>query len=143
MYKAITTRLDEKTVKMIETTFDSNYNGVKVATESFFFLRSKMQNEIKGIFSENELKAIVDMFNATMFDPQLAQKMVLKAEIEDSEIYDGTLTKWDVSKDVILAKVDNMTEAQAFFIMFEAWNFWYSPEKTQPKDLDKFVKQYL
>ncbi len=139
MDKSITTRLDDKTVKMLETTFDSNYNGIRIATESFFVLRSKMQSEIKGIFSGNEIKAIIDMFNGTMFDPQLAQKAVLKAEIEDSEKYEGTLKRWEVDKAVILSKVDNMTEAQAFFVIFEAWNFWYSKKE---KNLDNFVNEF-
>ena len=142
MTKSINTRLDEKTVRQIEGAFESIYEGARTAIESFFLLRRHIQPEIKGIFTKNELSAIVDIFNGTIFDPQFAQKTVLKGELEDAQQLDGILTKWDVNPDEIFTKVDNLSETQAFWIIFEAWNFWYNPASVGSPVLETFIEKY-
>ena len=139
--KPVTTNLDETVLKQISTTFETVYQGMQLTVESFFILRRFAQKELKGIFLESELEAIIDMFNGTIFEPKMAQKAVLIAQIEDSETYEGTLSKWEVNKKDFIDKISKITETQAFFLMFEAWNYWYSP-KTE-KDLNKFIEKYI
>lgn len=141
MMKNVTTQLSNETISRLEQMFESAYAGLKMSAESFLILRRFAQDEIKGIFNENELKALVDMHNATIFDPSLAMRATLKIQIEDSELYDGTLTKWNAGKDDILKKVDDLTNIQAFFIILECYLFWYSA-KTDVKDLNQFVSQF-
>ena len=141
--KTLMTALSPETVKYVQATFSSQYQGLQIATESFFILRRHAQGELRGIFSANELKAIADIMNATLFEPKMAQKSLLKARLEDSELYDKTLTKWGVSLPEIVTKVDGLTEIHAFFLIFEAWNFWYNPQSGDNPDIESFVSMLI
>lgn len=142
MAKGVGTKLPEDLEKKLIHVFGSGYNGLLQTTESFFAQRRLAKKDLKGIFTEAELKALLDMHNGTIFEPKIAQKTTLVGEIEDSELYENTLTNWAVDKEVLVTKVNKLTELQAFWMQFECWAFWYV-EQTEIKDLDKFVNEFM
>jgi hypothetical protein len=77
---------------------------------------------------------MVDMHNGTIFDPYIASKSVLMAQIEDSNKFDDVLKKWDVNREVLLEKVSRLTNPQAFWVTLECCAFW-----NDRNDLDMFL----
>ncbi len=140
MKKSVNTYLDESTMKAISATFETTYQGLRLTTESFFVLRNYAQKELRGLFTGEELSALVNMFNATMFEPGLASAQVLKATIEDAQRYEGAVSLFDADPESLLAKIDMLSDNLAFWIMFECNNFWYSPGE---RDLEEFLKRFV
>lgn len=112
------------------------------AISSFIEIKRQTIKELAGIFTENELKYLTDIANATMFDPAFAaQKVSLIAAAEDSDKYEGTAEKRGVDLNALLLKVSNLTAAQCFFLQRETFLYWYGTHK--PGDLDEFIKRFL
>ena len=112
------------------------------AISSFIEIKRQTLKELTGVFTEHELKCLVDVANSTMFDPVFApQKVSLIASIEDSEKYESTASKWGVDLKVLLSKVDKLTAAQCFYLQRETYLFWYGSDKSG--DLDEFIKRFL
>jgi hypothetical protein len=111
-----------------------------IAIEGFIDIKKRTMKEIHGFFEEREIKYLVDIANATMFDSNFAaQKMTLIASIEDSDRYEGTGEKWDVDVQGLIGKIDKLTSAQCYFLQRETYLFWYETDKA--KDLEEFVRK--
>ena len=140
MKKSVNTYLDENTLKAMAQTFETTYQGLQITTESFFVLRNYAQKDLRGLFTREELTALVDMSNATIFNPRLASTQVLKATAEDAERYNGTITSHGASPERLISKIEFISGALAFWLMFELNNFWYSPGE---HDLEGFLKMFV
>lgn len=111
-----------------------------IAIEGFIDIKKRTMKEIHGFFEEREIKYLVDIANATMFDSNFAaQKKTLIASIEDSDRYEGTGEKWDVDVQGLIGKIDKLTSAQCYFLQRETYLFWYETDKA--KDLEEFVRK--
>lgn len=85
--------------------------------------------ELKGKFSEEEWCALSDMLNGTIVDDAVRYYTnALVAEVQDSELYDGTCSKWKVSTDGLIAKVEKLTAAQLDALYTRVETFWAHPE---------------
>jgi len=137
--KSVSAKLAKQKVERLEKIFGSAYSGVQATCDFFFIQRNLVQKSLKGIFSREELIALCDMHNGTMFQPEMAQKAVLIATIEDAEMYEGTLSNHNVNKNEIIDKVETkMSDIFVFWMIFEISQFW-----NEDKDLEEFVSRYL
>ncbi len=103
-------------------------SGASRAGNAFVHLRAATLHELKGKFTRAELSAMIDNLNAVMFEPAYAaNKNMLRAGIEDGQQYDGVLTKWNVSPDVLFEKINNISAAQCYFLLDEIDRFWNEP----------------
>lgn len=139
----INTNLPAPYAKAFEAIGESNISQNAIfAIASYLELKRQTVKELAGIFTANELSYMVDIANATMFDPTFAsQKVSLIASVEDSDRYEGTATKWNVDLKQLLSKVDKLTAAQCFFLQRETYLYWYGSDK--PGNLDTFISQFL
>lgn len=139
----INTNLPAPYAKAFEAIGESNISQNAIfAIASYLELKRQTVKELAGIFTANELSYMVDIANATMFDPTFAsQKVSLIASVEDSDRYEGTATKWNVDLKQLLSKVDKLTAAQCFFLQRETYLYWYGTDK--PGNLDEFINQFL
>ena len=137
--KSVSAKLEAKKVERLEKIFGSAYGGVQATTEFFFIQRNLVQKSLKGIFDRQELIALYDMHNGIMFQPEMAQKAILIATIEDSELYEGTLSNHSVDMGKITEKIEHkMTDILVFWLIFEISQFW-----SRNADLDEFVQRFL
>jgi hypothetical protein len=137
----VSTYLEESVQKELLLIFGKAYEGLQTAAISFLTLRKKALRDIKGIFSGSEIMALVDIHNATMFDPNIAAMPgALVASIEDSNNLDGLGAKWSVDIDKLISKVGSLSDYQVFFLSFECYSFWYG--KNAGNDLDSFCKKF-
>ena len=139
----INTNLPAPYAKAFEAIGESSISQNAIfAISSFIEIKRQTLKELTGIFSESELKCLVDIARSTMFDQVFAaQKVSLIASIEDSEKYESTASKWGVDLKVLLSKVDKLTAAQCFFIQRETYLFWYGDNTSG--NLDEFIERFL
>ena len=137
----VSTYLDEKSKEELLSIFENTYQGLQTCTGTFLVLRRKALREIKGMFTISELHALIDIHNATIFDPQVSCiSGALIASVEDANNFDGLCTKWGVNFDSLLEKLKRLNDFQSFFLSFECYAFWYG--KNAGNNLDEFVKRF-
>ena len=139
----INTNLPAPYAKAFEAIGESNISQNAIfAIASFLELKRQTVKELAGIFTANELSYMVDIANATMFDPTFAaQKVSLVAAVEDSDKYEKTASMWNVELDTLLSKIYKLTAAQCFFLQRETYLFWYGDNTSG--NLDEFIERFL
>lgn len=136
--KNIAGKIDEKKAERLAKIFGSNYNAISNITDIFFLQRANIQEELKRIFAKEELTALCDMYNGTMFQPDFAIRELMIAQIEDSELYENTCTRYSINVEDLKEKVSNLSQSVVFWTIFEIWQMW---EKGIA--LDVFIKKYI
>jgi len=136
--KKVATSIHERTHQQLSDTFDSVYEGLKSSSEIFFILRRIIAPSLR-VLTRNELTAVVDMLNGTMFQHEMATNQVLIAEIEDSEMYEQTCTRHGINSRELVEKVKNLLPVVVFFLMFEVSQFW---RKSDTMMLESFLDMY-
>ncbi len=137
----VSTYLEESAQKELISIFENAYQGLQTCTTTFLELRRKALRELKGIFSVSEVNALVDIHNATIFDPRIASMSgSLIASVEDANLLDGLCTKWAIDFNSLISKLKELNDFQTFFLSFECYVFWYG--KNSGSDIESFVKRF-
>ena len=134
--KAVSAKLDAKKVERLEKVFGSAYSGVQSCVDFFFLQRSLAIKDLKTIFKREEIMALCDMHNGTMFQTEMAQKSVLSATIEDSELYESTLSRFNVKKENLTTKISELSEISVFWLIFEIRQMW-----EQNENMETFIER--
>jgi hypothetical protein len=83
---------------------------------------------IKGLgnyFNENELYCLFDIFNTSMYSPGIsAYKFLLWETTEVLENEQWMIEKWEIDKKVLIEKIKNLSEFQAFAVIMIIYKFW-------------------
>lgn len=139
--KAITIRLNEKTVSAYETDYKNATSAATQAAESFWIIRRYALNELKGIFSKEEITALCDIFNGTIIQPEFSNKSVLIAQLEDSEKFEDISSRHGFDYEKLQSKIEQLTSAQVFFLIHEIDRFWNDPQAydSPSPDINKLV----
>lgn len=81
--------------------------------------------ELRGRFTPQEWACLADMLNATRVTEEFRYRTFsIIAEIEDSQLYEGTCSKWKVDQQALTAKCKQLTAAQLDALYRRVENFW-------------------
>ena len=143
--KDITVRISETHLQKLDELFRYRKEGVETAIDSFFTLRRVALAQLKGIFTEAELSALVDCFNATMLTKSMqAYKETILAQVQDSNQYEGLYEKWAIDAATFEEKINQLTHLQAFFLQEELYRFWNGAGYGYPMpELEKFLANFV
>ena len=117
--KKITPRIADNTVGFLT----DNFKNLNSASEYLLdaipsIARVYVGYQLKGIFSAEELKLMVDVMNSTMLSPLLAGQH-LKVNVEDGIALDRLDAKWEIDGNKLIAKLNDMSVPEIFFL--EIW----------------------
>lgn len=107
------------------------------AVDTFF----RALNGIKSIFSEAELKTIIEAHKDVRLLPQQSKGTYLHLRVLDACENSMAHTKYGASKTNIEIKLKRLTDTQATALMIWATAFWMSKENPS-QDLAEYVKSY-
>lgn len=133
-----------KQLEQLDGLFRYRNEGVEVAIDSFLVLRRVALAQLKGVFTEQELSALVDCFNSTMLTKSMqAYKEIILAQVQDSNKYEGLYEKWGIEAVSFEGKINQLTELQSFFLQEELYRFWNGAGYGYPMpELEKFIRNF-
>ena len=138
--KKITPRLSDKSATWLETNFKSIHAGAEYCLDSLpAVARVYTGYELKGTFTADELKLMIDAMNGTALTPQFAGQH-LPGNVADGIALDGLDTKWEVDADQIKCKIKTLSVLDIFFLEIWIQGFWTQSENV---DLYDYVKPLL
>jgi len=101
---------------------------------TFYAFLEREKKLLKGTFTDNEAKLMLDCLNGTILDPYSAQ--LLEAGFEDGIDLDGLDKKWEIDKAEFLSKFKSMSIIRKWSIYELSTEFWHDPII----DMNKFVR---
>jgi len=104
--------------------FETAEVGARYVLNAFpTLLKTTISNDLKGKFTENEVKLLIDVMNATMLTNDSVGHYLL-ANVEDGIALDKLDQKWEVHGELLVAKLKTLTLTQ--LAMLEIWvqGFW-------------------
>lgn len=134
-----------KQLEQLDRLFRYRNEGVEVAIDSFLVLRRVAMAQLKGVFNEKELAALVDCFNGTMLTKSMqAYKETILAQVQDSNKYEGLYEKWGIDDaESFEGKINQLTHLEAFFLQEELYRFWNGAGYGYPMpELEKFISNF-
>jgi hypothetical protein len=115
-----------------------------LAIESCLTLRKYAVNDLIGLFTSSEWKYLIDISNATIFQPEFgANKSMLIARIQDADKLEGTGARWGVDMESFINKVCKLSYSQVYYIQLECYLYWYGQPDKSPQNLDIFIERFL
>lgn len=106
------------------------------AIECWIASEKRARRAIVGLFTANELKALIDVLNGTVVDYAYADS--IQHEFEDGCQLDGLDKKWGLDKDAVLAKMDPLSLPEWIVLYQVAREFWENPEQ----DMEEYVMSW-
>jgi hypothetical protein len=105
----------------LENFYEGRYrirtHGINNALESFPVLQSHALAEIKRKFSEKDIDCLVECFGKEPLIAGTSTPFIIAIRLSESERVKETLTKKQVSEDLILSNITSLTSAQCYFLM--------------------------
>jgi hypothetical protein len=125
MKNSIGPRISESAKDFFEALFASGNQGYQYALESFPALyQFTLDRELKGVFTDGELKLMLDVFNGTALTPQISGQHLLANVVDGIEL-DGLNSKWGVDKGKVIEKIKGLSLFQCACMELWANGFWY------------------
>jgi len=131
----ITVRMTPQVEKHLSDTKNKSA-AANQAIECWIACEKVARRSLVGIFTANELKAIIDILNGTVIDYAYAAS--IQHEFEDACTFDGIDKKWELDKDSTLAKMAKLSLPEWIVLYQVAREFWENPEQ----DLDEYVRPW-
>ncbi len=104
----VTPRVSDQTLTWLTETFSSKNQGAEYCVEAFHALYRRQMLDLKGVFTANELKLILDVFQGTALTAGIAG-VQLDLSVEDGLKLDGLDQKWGVTRSQIFGKLETLT----------------------------------
>ncbi len=141
--RTIGPRISEKCREWLKRNFQTITGGAEMVLEGTMVNYHRALQEMKGRFSENELKSMVEVMNATMLIPMMLGQH-LPLSIQDSITMDGLAEKWELDPKDFATRLAHCTNFQLATLEWWANGFWYGagPDRLE-RDLDEYVKLLL
>lgn len=126
---------------------DITKNGEEMFNPSFVALVEKKKREdklaeldIKGIFTENEWKALASSLNGSLIDDAFRyEPQCLVGHNEDAEKYESSFSQFSVDVEEINKKIASLTRLQTSAIYSRIEDFWNNQNGTG-YDFDKWAQ---
>lgn len=140
--KKVAPYLTGQTIDFFTENFQNLNQGCTHALTSYPNLFKQTIEEVSGIFTEPELKLIIDVFNGHSLTPAMAGQELWWSVTEGIK-YDSLDAKWEIEKEAMQEKIDKLTIFQKACIEVWANGFWYGGPSDKTLDLEVRVKQLL
>lgn len=138
-------RVLDTRIAQIEQFYDTRPTAVNrllgFALKSFAILH----REVKGVFTPNEVKAILDNENGTMIDERYwGNKQMFLYSLDDGFNLDGLAEKWGVSYPLIEQKITDMSPDAFLYFHESVYRFWNESVAygSPSPDLENFVNDF-
>jgi len=141
--KAIAPKINDKIAEFYPEVFSNLHSGATYVLEAFPRLYQRTLHDMRGTFSDGELKLMVDVMNATMLTPQSAGHH-LAANVSDGIALDSLDKKWKIDGDNLKFKLGGLSLFQLTCLEVWANGFWYrkKPETVQsPEEFEAWLAQ--
>lgn len=135
--KTVSMRLPQDVADYIMRNGDSITDGVKNIVSQMQRHERYADVELRGRFTAEEWKFLADSLNGTMvLDDFRFSASALVAHNQDSQLYDGTASRWGIDIDKLNSKCNSLTAAQVEALYRRVERFWNHPET----DMDAWAK---
>jgi hypothetical protein len=135
--KTVSMRLPQDVADYIMRNGDSITDGVKNLVSQMQRHERYADVELRGRFTSEEWKFLADSLNGTMvLDDFRFSASALVAHNQDSQLYDGTASRWGIDIDKLNSKCNSLTAAQVEALYRRVERFWNHPET----DMDAWAK---
>lgn len=135
--KTVSMRLPQDVADYIIRNGDSITDGVKNLVSQMQRHERYADVELRGRFTAEEWKFLADSLNGTMvLDDFRFSASALVAHNQDSQLYDGTASRWGIDIDKLNSKCNSLTAAQVEALYRRVERFWNHPET----DMDAWAK---
>lgn len=112
-------------LKMVYGKYENQTTIISHALESFAALQKRVKTQLKGVFTQNELLAIIDNLNGTMFQADfMTSKEMFLHHLQDGNSFEGLYQKWEIDVKSFEAKINALDNFSAFFLQEWAMRFW-------------------
>ena len=118
--------------------FQGPGTALEFMLESWRYIWRHTLISMKGVFSEDELKLILDIHNSHMLTPIMYGSNALAVGISDSISLDNMAEKWAVGPAQIIERARSLNPIQAFCLEVWAVGFWYGRDQAQ--GLNDYIK---
>ena len=138
-------RVLERMLETIASKYDSANNGVNRALYLLENLEKRLAAELRGVFTQPELQAILDANNGTMItEPFWGSQRAMVFQMEDSEKYDSMGKKWGVNIPELCKKIEALSPAAFLFFHEEIYRFWNEPPAygSPAPQIASFIEKY-
>lgn len=138
--KTVTLRLPQDVADYINQQADggSVTDGVKNIVSKLQRHERYADVELRGRFTPDEWKFLADSLNGSrMLDDFRFSASALVAHNEDSQLYDGTATRWGIDVATLNAKVSALSAAQVEALYRRVERFWANSSTI---DLDTWAR---
>jgi len=142
MSKNVGFKVDDTIANGLETIYPSLNAAATRAVKSWGWLRTRTLRELVGVFTKEELLAVINSQNGTFFDPRFAFKEYLYMTIRDQEEYFSGVSQFKADVGTLINKIETISEGQCFFLIEWAYQFWYE-NLSEQQDLDKWIGDLL
>ncbi len=135
--KTVSMRLPQDVADYIMRNGDSITDGVKNLVSQMQRHERYADVELRGRFTAEEWKFLADSLNGTMvLDDFRFSASALVAHNQDSQLYDGTASRWGIDIEALNKKCESLSSSQVEALYRRVERFWAHPET----DLDVWAK---
>jgi len=115
--------------------FRSVYDGLKTGLEGFLHLNELSRGEILGYWSKNEMNLFIEIISGTVFDVHTTTMAQLLEELEQVNRQSNVFNKYNIAYSDVKTKIEALTEAQVFFLVFDITAVWGKREEIDEETL--------
>lgn len=135
--KTVSMRLPQDVADYIMRNGDSITDGVKNLVSQMQRHERYADVELRGRFTAEEWKFLADSLNGTMvLDDFRFSASALVAHNQDSQLYDGTASRWGINLEELNSKVERLSASQVEALYRRVEKFWEHPDT----DMDVWAK---
>lgn len=139
--KQLSPRITAKTEEFYTENFSSLTTGATYILELFPRIYHHAMSGLRGVFSPNEIKLMVDAFNTLALTPSHAgQNLVV--QIEDAVSIEKLDEKWDVDANAFLPKLRDLDRFQAACMEIALKGFWEQFSRDDGIPLEEWIKRF-
>lgn len=99
------------------------------------------KNEIEDLFSLKEILLLMDSLNGVLYSFTISPKEHITYNVLDAIKYEDLDKKWEVNKEVLINKLNNLTEMQAFTLKIMINELWESASLDTSLDITVGIKE--
>lgn len=135
-------KIEKKTYAELRELFGNANAGVTWTAEAIPHLYKRALSEIRGRFTEHELKLMIEALNGTILTPMLASQHLLLG-VHDSIEMSRLDKKWEVDRVEVLGKITALTSFQRAMLEIWIWRYLDGCESEPVTEGTEFEREHF